>query len=74
MIQRELIMKNKIDINYNFTQDTPHYWDGFWDNDSILGGSDMTPIVRAKRFKSIKGYYGLNNYLMAKTWFLQKVV
>ncbi|MDE7406031.1 MAG: hypothetical protein K2M89_04075 [Clostridiales bacterium] len=41
-------MRNKIDINYNFTQDTPHYWEGFWDNDSILGGSGHDPDIESK--------------------------
>lgn len=41
-------MKNKIDIDFNFTNDTPHYWDNFWDNDSILGGAGHDPDIESR--------------------------
>lgn len=41
-------MENTIDISYSFTQDTPNYWDSFWDNDSILGGSVHDPDRESK--------------------------
>ena len=32
-----------IDISYDFTADTPHYWDNFWSNNKGLGGSNFDP-------------------------------
>ncbi|MBQ2243922.1 MAG: hypothetical protein II318_06925 [Bacteroidales bacterium] len=38
----------KIDVNCDFTLDTPKYWDNFWENDSILGQSGGDPDVKSK--------------------------
>ena len=32
-----------IDVNFDFTSDTPHYWDGFWEYNDGLGGSCYDP-------------------------------
>jgi len=42
----------KIDINTDFTLDTPHYWDGFWERyDGLgVGGSDPDEKSKALRF------------------------
>lgn len=32
-----------IDVNFNFLQDTPGYWEGFWENDPLLGRSKQDP-------------------------------
>lgn len=32
----------KFDVAFDFTSDTPNYWDNFW-NDSILGGGNADP-------------------------------
>ena len=34
-----------IDINYDFTCDTPGYWDNFWENDLGLGGGKNDPDI-----------------------------
>lgn len=34
---------SEIDVNFNFIEDTPGYWDGFWENDTLLGRSKQDP-------------------------------
>ncbi|MDD6203852.1 MAG: hypothetical protein PUC05_02505 [Firmicutes bacterium] len=41
-------MKIAIDTNYDFTSDTPHYWDNYWDNDIVLGGFNNDPDCSSK--------------------------
>ena len=41
----------KIDIDFDFTSDTPHYWDNFW-NDSILGGGGNDPDAVSKTLQA----------------------
>ena len=33
----------RIDVNFDFTTDTPSYWDNFWQNDDVLGGGNNDP-------------------------------
>ena len=33
----------EIDVSFDFTSDTPGYWDGFWDYRDGLGGSEADP-------------------------------
>ena len=37
-----------IDVNFDFTSDTPHYWDTFWENNNGLGGSNSDPDALSK--------------------------
>lgn len=37
-----------IDVDYDFTSDTPGYWEGFWENNGGLGGSKMDPDSMSK--------------------------
>ena len=41
----------KIDVGFDFTSDTPHYWDDFW-NDSILGGGSNDPDAASKTLQA----------------------
>ena len=36
-----------IDTDFDFTSDTPNYWNGFW-NDNILGGGGADPDAKSK--------------------------
>lgn len=38
-------MASIIDVNFDFTTDTPHFLDNFWDQDNILGTSRKDPDV-----------------------------
>lgn len=40
-----------IDINFDFTTDSPNYWNDFW-ADEILGGGDCDPDVVSKTLQS----------------------
>lgn len=35
--------KELIDINFDFTTDTPHYWDNAWDNNDVIWVSKIDP-------------------------------
>lgn len=37
-----------IDVNFDFTSDTPNYWDNYWSNDCLLGGSTVDPDSKSK--------------------------
>lgn len=37
-----------IDVNFDFTTDTPHFWDNFWKNNSGLGSGGSDPDTRSK--------------------------
>lgn len=37
-----------IDINFDFTSDTPRYWDGFWEDDLVFGNLIMTLIQQVR--------------------------
>ena len=37
--------KSIIDVNFDFTTDTPHYWDNYWDTDKVLGHFNNDPDV-----------------------------
>lgn len=37
-----------IDINKNITEDNPKYWNGYWDQNNGLGGTDWDPDTRSK--------------------------
>lgn len=32
-----------IDVNFDFTTDTPHYWDNYWESDRLLGHLNNDP-------------------------------
>ena len=36
---------DNIDVTFDFTSDTPYYWDGFWDNE--LGYSKRDPDLKS---------------------------
>lgn len=38
----------RIDVNFDFTTDTPHFWDGFWSYKNGLGGSRSDPDALSK--------------------------
>lgn len=35
--------KKLIDVNFDFTTDTPHYWDNYWESDNLLGHLNNDP-------------------------------
>lgn len=37
-----------IDVNFDFTSDSPHYWDNFWANNGGLGGGNCDPDSASK--------------------------
>jgi hypothetical protein len=37
-----------IDVNFDFTSDSPHYWDNFWLNNGGLGGGNCDPDLASK--------------------------
>ena len=37
-----------IDVDFDFTTDTPHYWDYFWKNNDSLGGGGSDPDTQSK--------------------------
>lgn len=43
--------RHKIDINFDFTSDTPRYWDNYWECDSILGAFNNDPDSASKTLK-----------------------
>lgn len=38
----------RIDVSFDFTTDTPSYWDNFWQNDDVLGGGNNDPDALSK--------------------------
>ena len=40
-----------IDINFDFTSDTPRYWDGFWEDDLFFGKFNNDPDSASKTMK-----------------------
>ena len=40
-----------IDTDFDFTSDTPNYWNGFW-NDNILGGGGADPDAKSKTLQT----------------------
>lgn len=40
-------MKNAIDTTFDFTSDTPHYWDNFWQNCDGLGCGSADPDTKS---------------------------
>lgn len=65
------MIKNQIDVNFNFTLDTPCYWDRYWEQDELLGTSNNDRILRAKLCNTIIKYYGVELYQMGKIWILK---
>lgn len=41
-------VQSSIDVNFDFTSDTPYYWDNFWENNNGLGGSKSDPDALSK--------------------------
>lgn len=39
---------NNIDISFDFTSDTPGYWDGFWERNNGLGKGGKDPDAMSK--------------------------
>lgn len=42
-------MKNAIDTTFDFTSDTPHYWDNFWQNCDGLGCGSADPDTKSPK-------------------------
>ena len=42
-------MKKKLDINFDFTTDTPNYWKNYWNNE--MGGSFVDPDSKSETLK-----------------------
>jgi hypothetical protein len=40
-----------IDVNFDFTLDSPHYWDNFWQNNGGLGGGNCDPDSASKKLR-----------------------
>ncbi len=43
--------RQEIDITFDFTSDTPRYWDDYWTNDDILGTFNNDPDSASKTLK-----------------------
>ena len=41
-----------IDTTFDFTSDTPHYWDNFWQNGEGLGCGSVNPDSKSPRLKN----------------------
>lgn len=41
----------KIDVNFDFTTDTPRYWDNFWESEPILGCAGNDPDSKSKTLR-----------------------
>lgn len=39
---------DKIDVLFDFTTDTPNYWQGFWDRNNGLGAGGNDPDALSK--------------------------
>lgn len=37
------MIKEMIDVNFDFTTDSPRYWDGFWERKGGLGAGACDP-------------------------------
>lgn len=37
----------EIDVHFDFTSDTPRFWDGFWDRNGGLGAGGADPDARS---------------------------
>ena len=55
-----------IDIDFDFTTDTPKYWDNFWEQDDVLGVRNNDPDICIKHCKSIINFYGVKDCLMER--------
>ena len=40
-----------IDTTFDFTSDSPHFWDSFWENNSGMGGGGSDPDTASKTLK-----------------------
>ena len=40
--------KVQVDVNFDFTSDTPNYWNHFWENKSGLGAGNADPDAESK--------------------------
>ena len=41
-----------VDTSFDFTTDTPHFWDSFWQNNSGMGGGGADPDTRSKALRT----------------------
>lgn len=41
----------ELDVNFDFTTDTPQYWDDFWKDDPILGSAGNDPDSKSKTLR-----------------------
>ena len=41
--------KTNIDVNYSFTEDTPNFWDNYWQDE--MGKSSVDPDFYSKKLK-----------------------
>ena len=44
----EFLKSNQIDVHFDFTTDTPYYWDGFWNHKCGLGSGKNDPDIKSK--------------------------
>lgn len=46
--EQRMFKKDNIDVSFDFTTDTPEYWDGFWDRNNGLGAGGNDPDALSK--------------------------
>ena len=46
----------KIDVNFDFTSDTPCFWDNYWEKDELLGGAKVDPDSKSKTMQLYHKY------------------
>lgn len=52
-----------IDVGFDFTSDTAHYWDGFWKEDD-LGWSKKDPDSKVQPLGGIISFSGVAGFLV----------
>ena len=45
------MIKEMIDVNFDFTTDSPGYWDGFWERKGGLGAGACDPDACSRTLK-----------------------
>ena len=40
----EIMRQEKIDVNFDFTMDSPGFWDGFWKRNAGMGAGVKSPL------------------------------
>lgn len=50
-------MMQMIDVTFDFTTDSPRYWDGFWEKNDLLGSAGSDPDEKSSYYLKWKDFY-----------------